>query len=434
MDPPFMHAKFLDVNVTSTLHGTQFDVDPMCLEANLVSGQFSQLTVVNGNMDSSNKGNSVLPLHENGHSYTKDSVASVIFSDSIPLTALREQQSMSVNEISIVPGSLAIVPVNDSFVDIGFDLSLDLSTAQVSSFLRSETILESSTTSGLISDVCFTIPIQAVPVIDSLVQTISTTMICMGMLHNAFGVVDGGGGECDGVDLSSLDNDNSGGGDENDNSGDREIPNDDIRRFYNLLKDAEQELYPGYPYNVRLGLASDGFNPFGTMSISYSTWPVVLMIYNLPLWMCMKQPNFIMSLLIPGPSAPGKDIDVYLKPLIDELKELWDNGLKTFDASTNQNFNMHAALLWTISDFSAYANLSRWSTKGRFACLYCNKKTHHHRLKHWSKYCYMEHHRFLGDNAPSAPSRTDIFQQMSLVKVTLGKHSLNTPVNKTKAS
>ncbi|KAK4856474.1 hypothetical protein QYF36_017871 [Acer negundo] len=67
-----------------------------------------------------------------------------------------------------------------------------------------------------------------------------------GMLHNAFGVVDGGGGgECDGVDLSSLDNDNSCGGDENYNGGDREILNDDARRFYNLLKDVEQELYPG---------------------------------------------------------------------------------------------------------------------------------------------------------------------------------------------
>ncbi|KAK1557668.1 hypothetical protein Q3G72_029259 [Acer saccharum] len=42
-----------------------------------------------------------------------------------------------------------------------------------------------------------------------------------GMLHNAFGVVDGGGGEFDGVDLSCPDNDNSGGGDENDNGGDR---------------------------------------------------------------------------------------------------------------------------------------------------------------------------------------------------------------------
>ncbi|KAI9196721.1 hypothetical protein LWI28_026426 [Acer negundo] len=188
-----------------------------------------------------------------------------------------------------------------------------------------------------------------------------------GMLHNAFGVVDGGGGgECDGVDLSSLDNDNSCGGDENYNGGDREILNDDARRFYNLLKDVEQELYPGYPRNVKLGLASDGFNPFGTISISHSTWPVVLMIYNLPPWMCMKQLNFIMSLLILRPSAPGNDIDVYLQPLIDELKELWDNGLKTFDASSNQNFNMRAALLWTISDFSAYANFSGWSTKEPF--------------------------------------------------------------------
>ena len=80
---------------------------------------------------------------------------------------------------------------------------------------------------------------------------------------------------------------------------------------------------------------------------------------------------------------------------------------------------MRAALLWTISDFPAYANLSGWSTKGRFACPHCNKKTHHHRLKHWSKYCYMGHHRFLGDDAPSAPSGTEIFQQMSLVKVIL---------------
>ncbi|KAK6784471.1 hypothetical protein RDI58_017926 [Solanum bulbocastanum] len=33
--------------------------------------------------------------------------------------------------------------------------------------------------------------------------------------------------------------------------------------------------------NVRLGLSSDGFNPFRTMSISHSTWPVMLMVYNL---------------------------------------------------------------------------------------------------------------------------------------------------------
>jgi hypothetical protein len=33
--------------------------------------------------------------------------------------------------------------------------------------------------------------------------------------------------------------------------------------------------------NVRLGLASSGFNPFGNMSYSHSTWPVMLVPYNL---------------------------------------------------------------------------------------------------------------------------------------------------------
>ncbi|XP_072058102.1 uncharacterized protein [Arachis hypogaea] len=35
--------------------------------------------------------------------------------------------------------------------------------------------------------------------------------------------------------------------------------------------------------NLRLGLASDGFNPFRTMNMSHSTWPIVLMVYNFPL-------------------------------------------------------------------------------------------------------------------------------------------------------
>ena len=48
------------------------------------------------------------------------------------------------------------------------------------------------------------------------------------------------------------------------------------------------------PCNVRLGLASDGFNPFQTMSIAHSTWPVVLVNYNLSPWICMK-PNMTES-------------------------------------------------------------------------------------------------------------------------------------------
>ncbi|KAK4853976.1 hypothetical protein QYF36_017188 [Acer negundo] len=65
------------------------------------------------------------------------------------------------------------------------------------------------------------------------------------MLRNAFGVLDDGGGEFDSVDLSGGGDDNNGSGDENIDGGNKENPNDDAETFYKLLKDAEQELYPG---------------------------------------------------------------------------------------------------------------------------------------------------------------------------------------------
>jgi hypothetical protein len=64
------------------------------------------------------------------------------------------------------------------------------------------------------------------------------------------------------------------------------------------------------------------------MSTSYSMWPVALASYNLPLWRCMKAPNLILSLLFPRPTAPGNKIDVYLRPLVDDLHELWNEGVR----------------------------------------------------------------------------------------------------------
>lgn len=147
----------------------------------------------------------------------------------------------------------------------------------------------------------------------------------------------------------------------------------------------------------------------------------------------MKEPFFLMSLLIPGPKAPGKDIDIYMRPLIDELKELWNDGVQTYDASTNQNFKMHAAVLWTINDFPAYAYMSGWSTKGYMACPVCNKETSSCKLR--SKICYIGHHRFLHAKhswswstklngkpeyrmAPKELSGSDLLQQLQYIQST----------------
>jgi hypothetical protein len=71
--------------------------------------------------------------------------------------------------------------------------------------------------------------------------------------------------------------------------------------------------------NIRFGLSIDGFNPFGEFSSGHSTWPMTLCMFNLPSWMCMKRKFIMMLVLIQGPKQPGNDIDVYLRPLVDEL-------------------------------------------------------------------------------------------------------------------
>jgi hypothetical protein len=187
------------------------------------------------------------------------------------------------------------------------------------------------------------------------------------------------------------------------------------------------------PRNVRLGLTSDGFNPFGNMSSIHSTWPVMVIPYNLPPWLYMKQPNFILSLIIPGPSSPGMAIDVYLQPLISELQELWNVGINTFDVSMKKSFVLRSALMWTINDFPAYADLSGYSTKGKKACPICMESTYSKWLKYGRKCCYMGHRRYLPmdhkwrmkkrafdgtqelDGVPVVPNGEDILRKLDVL-------------------
>nr|GEW40823.1 hypothetical protein [Tanacetum cinerariifolium] len=72
----------------------------------------------------------------------------------------------------------------------------------------------------------------------------------------------------------------------------------------------------------------------------------------------------------------GKDIDVYLRPLIDNLKDLWAKpGGETIDVATGLKFNMRAMVLWTINDFPARSSFFGWSVQGYKACPTCNEVT-----------------------------------------------------------
>ncbi|KAL9357242.1 hypothetical protein Peur_050495 [Populus x canadensis] len=155
---------------------------------------------------------------------------------------------------------------------------------------------------------------------------------------------------------------------------------------------------------------TDGFNPFGSFAAPYSCWPVILTVYNLPPGMCMRPEFMFLSMVIPGPSSPGRNIDVCLRPLIDELTQLWSSGALTYDISMKQNFVMRAALMWTINDFPAYGMVSGWSTHGKLACPYCMENNKAFTLTNGGKasffYC---HRRFLPHNHRYRKNRKDFF-------------------------
>ncbi|XP_026430489.1 uncharacterized protein LOC113327516 [Papaver somniferum] len=184
-----------------------------------------------------------------------------------------------------------------------------------------------------------------------------------------------------------------------------------LQRWYGTPWIAEQMKWPEFAAekrNVRLGLATAGFNPFGMMT-THSTWPVMVFPFNLPPSVCTSKDFTLLALLIPGPSGPNGNIDVYLQPLIDELIELWLKGNLTYDAHTKTSFTMKAILMWCIHDYPAYAYMSGLRTSGKFGCPACGEDTEALRLKWGNKFAYMGHRRFLRDRSHPYRRETDKF-------------------------
>ncbi|XP_054785874.1 uncharacterized protein LOC129292326 [Prosopis cineraria] len=169
------------------------------------------------------------------------------------------------------------------------------------------------------------------------------------------------------------------------------------------LADSEQwkkidTLFPEFssdPRNLKLGLSTDGMNPYSSLSSIHSSWPILLVIYNLSPMLCMQRKYIILSMFISGPKQPRNDIDVCLRPLVEDLKNLWEVGVGVFDVNRKEVFKLHAMIFCTINDFPAYGNLSGYNIKGHKACLICEAGTCYHQLHHGKKTVYLGHRRFL---------------------------------------
>jgi hypothetical protein len=105
--------------------------------------------------------------------------------------------------------------------------------------------------------------------------------------------------------------------------------------------------------------------------------------YNLPPSLCTKFEFIFLCLIIPGLEAPGPRINMMLKPLIEELKQLW----------IGNKFNLRAAYLWSVHDFKAYGVFTGWSIHGELRCPICGLDTYCFHLTHGGKISYFDCHR-----------------------------------------
>jgi hypothetical protein len=148
------------------------------------------------------------------------------------------------------------------------------------------------------------------------------------------------------------------------------------------------------PRYVRFALSTDGLNPFAERSSKHSTWPVILTIYNLPPWLMQKRKYILLTILISGPTQPGVDMDVFLEPLMEDMKILWETGVQMLDDYRKDSFTLRAIIFVTINDYPTLFTLSG-QFKGKVGCTVCIDETSYVSLAASKKIVYMRHKHFL---------------------------------------
>ena len=94
-------------------------------------------------------------------------------------------------------------------------------------------------------------------------------------------------------------------------------------------------------------------------------------LLDLPPEIRNHQKNIIAVSVIPGPKKP-KDVDSFLYPLVEELLTL-ANGVRAYDARTEQLFCLRAFLITAFGDIPAVSLLMKMKGHNAIApCRTCN--------------------------------------------------------------
>ena len=101
-------------------------------------------------------------------------------------------------------------------------------------------------------------------------------------------------------------------------------------------------------------------------------------VLNLPRAIRFKPENLLIIGIIPGPDEPTLVMNSYLKPMTDELFDLWEDGI------VMEGSNSYAALICVACDRPAATKIGGFLVhSSSHACSYCCKKFSY--IKEWKK-------------------------------------------------
>lgn len=119
--------------------------------------------------------------------------------------------------------------------------------------------------------------------------------------------------------------------------------------------------------DVALGIATDGFSPFKKKGVT--SWPILLVNYNLPPTLRFRREHLICVGEVPGPHKP-KDMDSFLWFMITEFLQL-AAGVEAFDGM--EQFMLRAYLILGTGDMPAVAMLMHMlGPTGTCGCRMCS--------------------------------------------------------------
>jgi len=125
-----------------------------------------------------------------------------------------------------------------------------------------------------------------------------------------------------------------------------------------------------------LALCTEGVNPFNHNKVTYSMWPIMLTILNLPRKVRNHLGNILLVGIVPANgSREAHNLNSYLDILVDELLEI--SASTIFDAYRNAPFTYKVELLYILG-YPGICKLFGIGSGAYNGCAWCHIQGRYH--------------------------------------------------------